>query len=437
MSKLNIILCLAIFHIVLFFIPILAKAATITELRKSIELKNQEIQKLEEDIKKYKNELATTQTRGKTLKEEIARLDREIKKLNSDITLTERQIQKKELEIDALGLDIQASERKIATMRRGLAGLIQTLFEEDQTSLMTALLRYGILSDFFRHIGYIDLLQEKIVSSVETLRNLQRYLNEKKSASEAKKEELADLSRLLRTRRNAQNSTKGDKNTILALTKSQEKAYQALVKTQEARREALEDEIHAIEAQIKIAIDPSSLPPKGHGILGYPLPEVSLLSCWKGGGGLKNCLTQFFGNTSFAAAGAYAGKGHNGVDFRAENGTPVFAAEGGIVHGTGDTDIGCKRASYGKWILVKHSNNLTTLYAHLSAIGVSQGQTVKRGERIGLSGQSGYATGPHLHFGLYASQAVSIEAIRSKVCGRLMTLPISAINGYLDPLDYL
>lgn len=419
------------------FAPQHSHAATIEELRKSIELKNQEIQKLEEDLKKYKNELATTQTRGKTLKEEIARLDREIKKLNSGITLTERQIQKKELEIDALALDIQEKERKISTMRRGLAGLIQTLFEEDQTSLVTVFLRYGILSDFLRHIGYIDLLQGKIVTSVETLRTLQRELNEKKLAVEAKKDELADLSKLLRTRRNAQSSTKEDKNTILILTKSKEKAYQTLVKTQEARREALEDEIYAIEAQIKIAIDPSSLPPKGHGILASPLPEVGLLSCWQGGGGVKNCLTQFFGNTSFAAAGGYSGKGHNGVDFRAENGTPVFAAENGIVQGTGDTDIGCKRASYGKWILVKHPNNLTTLYAHISAISIAQGQTVKRGERIGLSGQSGYATGPHLHFGVYASQAVSIESVRSKVCGRLMTLPISAINGYLDPMDYL
>ncbi|MBI2056236.1 MAG: peptidoglycan DD-metalloendopeptidase family protein [Candidatus Sungbacteria bacterium] len=417
--------------------PQIARSATIEELRKSIEQKNQEIQKLEADIKKYRQELSTTQTRGKTLKEEIARLDREIKKINSNITLTERQVQKKELEISALGLDIQESERKLVSLRRGLAGLIQSLFEQDQTSLVAVMMRYGILSDFFRHIGYIDLLQNKIISSVETLQTIQRDLNKKKEASEARKEELADLSKLLRTRRSAQSSAKEDKNTILSLTKNQEQAYQKLLKSQEARREALEDEVRDIEIKIKIAIDPASLPSKGHGILGSPLPDVGLLSCWQGGGGFKNCLTQFFGYTSFAAAGAYAGNGHNGVDFRAENGTPVLAAETGTIQATGDTDIGCKRASYGKWILVKHSNNLTTLYAHLSAISVSQGQSIKRGERIGLSGQSGYATGPHLHFGLYASQAVSVEAIRSKVCGRLMTLPIAAINGYLNPLDYL
>lgn len=412
-------------------------ASTIEELRKSIEQKNIEVQKLEEDIKKYRGELATTQNRGKTLKGEIKRLDQEIKKLNSDITLTERQIQKKELEIEELGLNIQEKERKIASLRRGLAGLIQSLFEQDRTSLIAIMARYGILSDFFRHIGYINLLQNKIIESVDTLRALQGDLNEKKKANEAKKEEFADLSQLLRTRRSVQKSTKEDKNTILSLTKSQEKTYQTILRTQEARREALENEVREIEAKIKIAIDPSSLPSKGSEVLGFPLPEVSLLSCWQDESGLKNCLTQFFGRTSFAAAGAYSGKGHNGVDFRAENGTPIFAAETGIIQGIGDTDIGCKRASYGKWILIKHPNNLTTLYAHLSAISITLGQQVKRGERIGLSGQSGYATGPHLHFGVYASQAVTIENIRSKVCGRLMALPLSAINGYLNPLDYL
>ena len=73
----------------------------------------------------------------------------------------------------------------------------------------------------------------------------------------------------------------------------------------------------------------------------------------------------------------------------------------------------------------------------MSYVGVVQGQAVNRGMQIGLSGKTGYATGPHLHLGVFATQAVEVTDIRSKVCGRMMTLPVAAINGYLNPLDYL
>lgn len=427
----------AVFIATVFLFPQKSSAATIDDLKKSIEQKNQEIQKLEDEIKKYRGELKTTQDRGKTLNGEIARLNGEIKKLTSDIALTEKQVQKKSLEIEELGIDIEDKEKSVQSLRRGLTGLIQTLFEEDKNSIFAIVVKYTLLSDFFRHIGYIDLIQDKIIDSVSTLRALQQELNSKKSASETKKEELASLNALFKSRRSAENSAKQNKNNLLIVTKSQEKGYQVLLKSQEAQKNALEAEIDEIEAKIKVIIDPSSLPSKVHGVLGSPLPEIALISCWSGGASAKNCLTQMFGYTSFAAVGNYGGNGHNGVDFRAEIGTLVLAAESGVVQGVGDTDIGCQRASYGKWILIKHSNNLSTIYAHLSAISVSPGNTITRGDHIGLSGVSGYATGPHLHFGVYATQAVSIESIRSKVCGRLMNLPISATNGYLNPLDYL
>ena len=168
----------------------------------------------------------------------------------------------------------------------------------------------------------------------------------------------------------------------------------------------------------------------------WPLAKVVLRQCRNLSEAI-NCLTQFFGYTSFAAVGGYNGKGHNGVDFRAAYGTPVLAAENGITEGMGDTDIGCRGASYGKWILIRHNNNLSTLYAHLSSLEVAPGQEVKREQPIGLSGKSGYATGPHLHFTVFATKAVKIDSLRSRVCGRPMTLPISALNGYLNPLDYL
>ncbi len=83
---------------------------------------------------------------------------------------------------------------------------------------------------------------------------------------------------------------------------------------------------------------------------------------------------------------------HTGVDFIAPHGSAVLAAAGGVV---ASAEV---HAEYGKMIDVDHDNGLTTRYAHLSKLTVKVGDVVLKGQRIGDLGQSGRATGPHLHF---------------------------------------
>ena len=116
----------------------------------------------------------------------------------------------------------------------------------------------------------------------------------------------------------------------------------------------------------------------------------------------------------------------------------------GTIIGTGDTDLTCSGASYGRWVLIRHNNGLSSLYAHLSIIRASEGQVVKTGDVIGLSGGfpgavgAGYSTGPHLHVSVYASAGVKVDRLPSKTCGgRTFTLPLAALNAYLDPMDYM
>ena len=145
-------------------------------------------------------------------------------------------------------------------------------------------------------------------------------------------------------------------------------------------------------------------------------------------------ITQRFGDTDFARSGAYNGKGHNGLDFRASVGTPIKSSLSGEVVSAIDNEnvYGC---GYGRWVMIRHDNGLNTLYAHLSVISVSKGQLVQTGQIIGYSGQTGYATGPHLHFGLFVSEAVKITTFRCKN-GKTVTTPAAAFNAYLDPMLY-
>jgi murein DD-endopeptidase MepM/ murein hydrolase activator NlpD len=188
-------------------------------------------------------------------------------------------------------------------------------------------------------------------------------------------------------------------------------------------------EMRDYEAKLQFILDPTTIPAAGTAVFAWPLKNI--------------IITQYFGGTEFARrnASVYGGRPyHPGVDFGAPRGTPIHAPLAGTVRATGNTDAvpGCW--SWGKWTLIDHANGLSTLYAHQDTISVSPGQRVATGEIIGYVGNTGFSTGPHLHFTVYAKDGVNVrrfnEIKTSTSCGAATT-PVAATEAYLDPMNYL
>jgi murein DD-endopeptidase MepM/ murein hydrolase activator NlpD len=101
-------------------------------------------------------------------------------------------------------------------------------------------------------------------------------------------------------------------------------------------------------------------------------------------------LMSYFGNRTdpFSGEGAF----HTGVDIQAKSGTPVHAAGDGVVA------MAEYSGRYGKLVIIDHGNGLETYYAHLSNFSVVEGQSVRRGDLIALSGATGRVTSAHLHY---------------------------------------
>ena len=91
---------------------------------------------------------------------------------------------------------------------------------------------------------------------------------------------------------------------------------------------------------------------------------------------------------------------HQGIDINCRMGTPIAAAKDGVVTSAGWS------GGYGYCVVIRHDGGTSTLYAHLSLIGVKKGQKVTQGTVIGKSGQTGTATCPHLHFGLFSGRTL-------------------------------
>ena len=108
-------------------------------------------------------------------------------------------------------------------------------------------------------------------------------------------------------------------------------------------------------------------------------------------------------------------KGHNGLDFAASLGSPVYAAGDGTID-----RISTDPAGYGLYIRVKHSWGIS-LYGHLSKVLLQQGDKVSAGQSIALTGNSGNSTGPHLHFEIRPDSEPKTNGY----------------NGAVDPLPFL
>lgn len=418
--------------VLIIFLPIISGAANPAELQKQIEQVKTERENLIEEQKKLQAELEAINKESQSLGSVVKSLDATKKKLAADISVTQSKIKSTNLTIQSLENIMSDKERQIITHRKAIADTLLSLSEYDSRPLLFNLLASAQLSEIWRDRSELEGLNTRLEEEINTLRETKKILNQEKEQKEKTKEEQVSLQGQLSGQKSVVEENQKAKEKLLAETKSTEAAYQKLLAENIARQKQFEEDLLRLETELKITLDPSLIPDARHSILSWPLDKIY--------------ITDPFGQRP--------DRFHNGVDFRASMGTPVKAVLSGIIEGAGNTDEmnaqykkegkpAC--VSYGRWILIKHGNGLSTVYAHLSASIVKVGQNVKTGQIIGYSGGaygadgSGYSFGPHLHLGLFASQGVEIRQLTNSKGGcQKIYMPIAlGIDAYLDPLAYL
>ncbi|HAQ02811.1 hypothetical protein A2467_00480 [Candidatus Nomurabacteria bacterium RIFOXYC2_FULL_36_8] len=400
----------------IFAFSLRSSAQSIEELQAQINNTNNQIEKLNKEIQALSNQIAETGLQKKTLSNAIKDLTLKRNKLIKEREQTEKKITTASLVIKTLDSEIDVKSSILDKSKESLASLIKNLNQQDDQTVFQKLLSQSTMSDLSREYNNVISLNTEIKKYINSVSTQKENLTISKVKKEDEKKNLNTLKASLTAKEIEITANKKEKNTLLIETKNKESNYQKLLAETQKRKDAFEKAIEDYEAQIQFILNPKLIPKEGSGVLSWPLDSILVTSHY----------------------GSRWGRFHYGLDFRASIGTPVKSMATGTVMGTGDTDIACKGASFGKWVFIKYNNGLSSTYGHLSSISASVGQSVTAGDVVAYSGNTGSSTGPHLHVAVYASDGVKVATVPSKSCGgKIFTQPISALSAYLNPGLYL
>jgi murein DD-endopeptidase MepM/ murein hydrolase activator NlpD len=426
-----------------------ASADAASDIQAQIDAQNKKISDLTSEIAGYQKQLNVVSGQKQTLQTAISSIDISRKQTQTQVQVTQTKLSATNLTLVQLGHDIATKEQIIQLDQNTVGKSMRDLQASDETSLIERVLSSNSFSAAWSDADKLASINGVLRANIDTLNGVKRDLSGKQDDAQASRDKLASLQKELVTQQKALDANKAAKQSLLTQTKSTESTYQALITQKKAQQKSFESELSRLESSLK-PVTASVIPHVGQGILAFPFSASFAAACVGKSAALGNnyCITQYFGNTPFATANPqiYNGSGHNAIDIGMPVGTPILAALSGTVLATGNTDLahdanGRQCLSFGKYVVIKHANGLDTLYAHLSVINVSTGQSLSTGDAVGFSGMTGYATGPHLHFGVYASSGVKITTLgldrgATTPCQNA-SIPISPPSGYLNPMSYL
>lgn len=407
------------FGSVFFSSLVSAESNSITDLnaeqQKDLKKKQDQIDAINAKIKAYKQIVSLKQRQGSTLTDQITSLEAQEKKLELEIGTNKEKITGLTTDIDSLSKRIVEQENLFDRQKKMLSELMRIYHSDYSNEKALMLFSSDETLAFLNQENWTSQMESKISELLESIKILKESLLSERVNIEEKKKEADDIHAKLSEQDSYLESTKSTKASLLAKTVAEQKKYSSLVKSLEEEQSDIEDEINRLQAGTSGSYE--DMPDAKRGLLEYPVKKI--------------IITQGYGMTAYAKKGAYGGGPHNGVDFGISSGTPIYAPMSGKVVGVGSMYKNGRWYGYGRWIAIDHGNGIVTLYGHLSSQSVKNGQKVSTGDKIGSSGNTGYSTGPHLHFSVFSAQSYKVVASTS-VKG--ISLPYGA---HVNPMKYL
>ncbi len=351
----------------LSFVPMTAFASQISDL----ENKQSDIS---EDIKKQQQMMEEANKQIEITKNELVELDISLQEAKNNLLRAEEDVNNateilKETESELN--EVQANyEQQLETFKQRL----RVMYEFGEVGYLEVLLGSESIAEFFNRLEYVNAIAKHDKEIVDELVELES--NIKAKLFEVQEQKIA-VEKLLIKQTSITNDLKSARNTkssLISTLDSNVERYEESIAELEKSSKEIENMIKKIQEEQ--AKNNAKVYYTG-GEMEWPVPS-------------SYRITSPFGNRTHPITGVKTM--HKGIDIGANSGTNVIASEDGIVISSSYIN------GYGNTVIIDHGDGYSTLYAHNSALKVSLGQEVSRGDVVALIGSTGFSTGPHLHF---------------------------------------
>ena len=359
-------------------VPIRAEesaAEEVNALTDEITARQARLDELESRMEKYHDVIRQKQAEARSLNNDLAIIDNEVAGLELDIQVIELELDNTEAEVRVLDLQIQSEAKTVQRQREMLATVLRQMQQSDDVGMLEIVFSNNNFSDLFDELSQLEEVNSNLRQILDETKQVKEDMETKKTSKSAKLEMLVALEDDLTSRQEQLEGSISSKEVLLAQTQSSESQYQQLVRELKQEQSYIDSQLQTLQREIDQKIMDSDDYAAGVPIINWPVSNF--------------VITTLFRDPTYPFRNLFE---HSGLDLAVPSGTAVRAAAPGYVA------FAKTGRMYGNYIMVVHGNGIATLYAHLSQINVKPDDFVGRGDVIGLSGNTGFSTGPHLHF---------------------------------------
>ena len=292
-------------------------------------------------------------------------------RLDQDITKTEA--------------ELKAAQERLQSREKVFYKRVRDIYINGRLSYLDVVVGSKDFSDFANRMEMLKRILQADMELINTIKTEREEIASKKAKLEADRAKVLELEKVAQEKQTIINQKKAERQAVLERAMNDrdtaERAYNELMASSASITAMLQQRA----AERAAAAAAASQGGGGGGAT----------TTWVQGTGqlaapVNAPITSDFGWRIHPIYGT--SRLHAGTDFGVDEGTPVHAADGGVVVEAGWI------SGYGYTVIIDHGNGISTLYAHNSDVAVSPGQTVSKGQVVSYSGNTGGSTGPHLHF---------------------------------------